>query len=101
MPYRTWSAAEQSEDPAYELFVVLHIVGQEPEFLEIGEVDGAEGLACPQAAEGHRLKAGTARFGSLGDEDEIELGPVPAREEEDRTVASLVLYGDVLLDGGA
>src|SRR5687768_6279795 len=100
MPYRPWSAAEQAEDAADELLVVLHVVGEEPELLEIGNVDGPEGLTRAQASEGDRLEARTAGLGPLRDEDEIELGPLAAREQEDRAVAPLVLHGDVLLDGG-
>src|SRR5688500_10447859 len=101
MPYRGSSAVEEAEDAADELLVVLDVVGEEAELLQVAEIDGAEGLARPQAAEGHRLKAGAAGLGALGDEDEVQFGPLPAGEEEDRAVAPLVFDRDVLLDGGA
>src|SRR5687767_378951 len=94
-----WSAAQQTEDATNELLVILHVMGEEPEFLEIGEVDGAKGLSVAQASEGNRLEAGAARLGPFGDEDEVELRPLPAGEKKHRAVAPLVLHGDVLFDG--
>src|SRR2546428_500062 len=67
--------------------------------VELGDVHRADGLAGAEGREGEGLEARAARLRALGDEHEVERGPVASGHEERRPLAPLILDGDELLDG--
>src|SRR5207248_529221 len=79
-----------------ERLVVFEVVGEKAELLHLDEIHQAERLALTDGLEGERLEARAAFVGTLGDEDEVQLGPVAAHHVEERASAALVLDGDEL-----
>src|SRR5262245_41073860 len=84
-------AGQQREDTADQLLVVLDVVLEDPQLLQLDQIDGAEGLAGLHGPERDGLEARAAGFRPVGYQHEVEVRPLAAGHVEDRALAPLVL----------
>src|SRR4029453_9504467 len=92
------AARQQGEDAADQLFVVGHIVRENPHLLYFSEVEGLARRPRRPRREGKRLEAGPTGLGLVRHEHEVEVGPLAARHLEEGPLTPLTLDGEELSD---